>query len=75
MLAFGREARLPGALLSDPDNPELHSRIDKDTDLQNIMEITANAYRPIGHASILSTTPIFGELCCVQAAHGKVHGK
>ena len=25
--------------------PELHSRIDTDTDLQNIMEIRANAYR------------------------------
>ena len=45
MHAFGREVRLPGALLSDPDNPELHSRIDKDTDLQNIMEIRANANR------------------------------
>ena len=26
MHAFGREVRLPGALLSGPDNPELHSR-------------------------------------------------
>ena len=41
MHAFGREVRLPG----DPDNPELHSRIDNHTDLQNIMEIKANAYR------------------------------
>ena len=31
--------------LSDPDNPELHSRIDKDSDFHNIIEIRANAYR------------------------------
>ena len=45
MNAFGREVRFPGALLSDPDARNLHSRIDSDTDFQNIMEIRPNVYR------------------------------
>ena len=72
MRAFGREVSLPGALLSDPDIPKLHSRIDKGADLQNIMEIEANAYRSCIH---FEHDPTSGEPCCVLAAHGKGHGK